>query len=100
MTVTITTSHLYRPVLFAQHIIIYAVKRKIIGMGGSCGQEEGSHSQPAGQKSQFHKIRLSLVFRILLSKSKSPGMDNKKRGLVTSSTLIEVSPKTVAVIYE
>lgn len=78
MTVTITTSHLYRPVLFAQHIIIYAVKRKIIGMGGSCGQEEGSHSQPAGQKSQFHKIRLSLVFRILLSKSKSPGMDNKK----------------------
>ena len=42
--VTITTSHLYRPVLFTQHIITYAVTLKVIGMGGSCGQEEGSHS--------------------------------------------------------
>ena len=43
VSVKITTDH-HRPVLFAQHIIIYAATLKVIGMGGSCGQEEGSHS--------------------------------------------------------
>ena len=45
--VTITTSHLYRPVLFTQHIITYVIALKIVRTNVHSKQGKGGHGEGA-----------------------------------------------------